>query len=55
MHPDSEYLTEKLLWSIKELGLEGFLKMYNNSKKYLNENYENGTLQELDRKLEIDK
>lgn len=55
MHPDSEYLTEKLLWGIKELGLEGFLKMYNNSKKYLKENYENGTLQELDRKLEIDK
>ena len=53
MHPDSEYLTEKLLWSIKELGLEGFLKMYRKSKNYFKENYENGTLQEKDRMLEV--
>lgn len=44
MHEESIYLVEKLIWNLKELGEKNFFEAYKNNKKYLKENYENGTL-----------
>ena len=44
MHPDSEYLIEKLIWNYYQLGEKEFLKWYKHSKKHLKEVYNNGTI-----------
>lgn len=44
----SDYLLRKLLWNLKEKGMQDFLTWYNSNKKYLNKTYDNDCLEELD-------
>ena len=44
MNNESQYLLEKLIWSLAELGEKAFLAAYKESKKNIKERYENGTL-----------
>ena len=39
MHPESEYLLEKLIWNLYQLGERGFFKRYREMKKYLKDAY----------------
>lgn len=42
---ETEYLFEKLLWNMHEVGSEkDFYRLYKRIKKHLKTNYENGTL-----------
>ena len=52
MNKESEYLVEKLIWNLKELGEERFLMWYKSTKKtYLKPLYESGELQKEDSKI----
>ena len=44
MHPESEYLLEKLIWNLYQLGEKGFFKRYREMKKYLKDAYSNNSL-----------
>jgi len=45
MNAESQYLVEKLIWNLKEMGEERFIAWYkDNNKKYLRPSYEDGTL-----------
>ena len=44
MHVDSEYLLEKLIWNLYQLGEKKFIASYKLQKVYLKEAYEAGTL-----------
>lgn len=45
MHKESEYLVEKLIWNIRELGEERFFSWYKRAKKHLKSEYEKGHLE----------
>lgn len=40
MHNDSTYLIKKLLWNLKEMGVDKFVSWYNEAKDWLKEQYE---------------
>jgi len=44
MHPESEYLIEKLIWNYYQHGEKDFLKIYKEQKPYLIKAYNNGVL-----------
>ena len=44
MHPESEYLLEKLIWNLYERGEQGFFKWYKRLKKSLETRYNDGVL-----------
>lgn len=43
MHKDSEYLIKKLLWNLKEMGMNDFIIWYFKSKDWIMAQYEAGT------------
>ena len=52
MHPESEYLIKKLLWSLKELGMDEFIRWYRENKKnYLKALYDHDLLKSYDLNL----
>jgi len=53
MHKESEYLLAKLLWNLKIHGQKKFIKWYKGAKKYLKENYINGSLEFNDNETSI--
>ena len=44
MNKESQYLVEKLIWNLYQMGEERFLTWYKNGKKYLEDEYNKGTL-----------
>ena len=52
MNEESEYLVEKLIWNLKEMGEENFLKWYKSTKEtYLKPFYEAGNLKKEEAKI----
>ena len=52
MNNESEYLVEKLIWNLKELGEKRFLMWYKSTKnKYLKPLYESGELKKEESKI----
>lgn len=46
MHPESQYLTEKLIWNLYQYGEKDFIKkFYKDTKQYLIKSYNDGTLE----------
>lgn len=48
MHTESTYLTEKLIWNLKEYGEDKFFIWYKQAKKHLKESYDKGILEKED-------
>lgn len=44
MNTESQYLVEKLIWNLYQMGEERFLDWYKRAKKYIQQSYEDGTL-----------
>ena len=44
MNKESQYLVEKLIWNLYQMEEERFLTWYKNGKKYLEDEYNKGTL-----------
>lgn len=47
MHIESNHLLRKLLWNLKEMGLEEFLRWYKRNKKFMKTQYDAGLIREF--------
>jgi hypothetical protein len=53
MNKESEYLVEKLIWNLYQIGEKRFLEWYKSSKNYLETEYDSGKLSETGSQLEF--